>query len=314
MQIQTSLVVFCSFLVVKMSWAASTDIDFQMDLDVGYRIDELNWTNAGTSTGTNPNILSELTWQDLRIAEVRLKGQMAFPLGLQVRSDFGFGEIISGDNQDSDFSTDNRGDEFSRSNNSTDGDDVWGGQVALGWRLDFIDPSVHRPFWLLPWLGYSYREQHLRLTDGVQTIPATGAFSGLNSTYQAEWDGYWAGLEIWMQATQRARIFFDLQYHWSDFYAQGQWNLRASGADALAQPKSYEHSADATGFVGTFGWVYQHSLQSPWQIKLQGHYENWSTDAGIHRIFPATGGSAETRLNEVDWRSATWSVGLLVAF
>ena len=37
--------------------------------------------------------------------------------------------------------------------------------------------------------GYSYHELNLIVTDGVQTIPATGSFAGLHSSYWAEWDG-----------------------------------------------------------------------------------------------------------------------------
>ena len=39
----------------------------------GYREDDLQWSIAGTPAGTSPNILSELTWTDLRMTQI--KGQ-----------------------------------------------------------------------------------------------------------------------------------------------------------------------------------------------------------------------------------------------
>ncbi|UCG08955.1 MAG: hypothetical protein JSV83_10030, partial [Desulfobacterales bacterium] len=50
---------------------ASFRIESEVAVGNGYRRDELDWNIAGNINGNNPNILSELTWEDLEIYQLR---------------------------------------------------------------------------------------------------------------------------------------------------------------------------------------------------------------------------------------------------
>ena len=102
-------------------------LTFNFGLLAGYRIDQLDWNIAGNNAGTNPNILSELTWKDLEIYQVQFKPSVTLGnshrggVRYHLRGMLGWGSIVDGSNQDSDYAGDNRTLEFSRSNNSAGG-------------------------------------------------------------------------------------------------------------------------------------------------------------------------------------------------
>jgi hypothetical protein len=46
----------------------------------GYRVDDLNWNIAGDINGNNPNIISELTWDDLESYQLKFQGRFVWPI------------------------------------------------------------------------------------------------------------------------------------------------------------------------------------------------------------------------------------------
>lgn len=283
------------------------------EISTGYRTDTLQWSIAADRTGTTtPNILSELTWSDLRIADLTLSGRFTDPTGEQLRVMAGYGEIYRGKNQDSDYSGNNRTFEWSRSENRSDGDNVLDLSVAGGHRIE-----LRGAFTVTPLLGYSYHEQNLRMTDGNQTVsePASapsgfspqpvGPFAGLNSTYKARWKGPWLGLEATKALNASVSAALELQYHWADYYGVADWNLRSD----FAHPKSFEHEADGEGAVMALS-LYLPVEPRRWTGNITFDYQKWKTEPGIDRVFHANGAVSTTRLNEVTWKSWSISLGL----
>ena len=60
---------FCSFIFCTLpaDKAYSADVNWEVSagINVGKRKDDLKWNIAGTPQGDNPNILSELKWEDI---------------------------------------------------------------------------------------------------------------------------------------------------------------------------------------------------------------------------------------------------------
>ena len=102
----------------------------------GYRRDEFRWNKAGL--GGQPNILSELTWEDLDIATVNLGATLYTKENWLVNFDFLYGEIYDGKNQDSDYFGNNRTQEFSRSNNGADEGSVMDLSIGIGKRYEWL--------------------------------------------------------------------------------------------------------------------------------------------------------------------------------
>lgn len=289
---------FCLSLLLFVSGKVYADYEIETaySLGMGPRVDNLDWSIAGDLNGENPNILSELTWTDLEIAQI--KGDFKIAVGksmhfFYLRTTIAYGEIMAGDNQDSDYFGDNRTIEFSRSNNSSDSGYVSDASFGMGYQLRLFSGRIK----MAPIFGYSSSRQNLRMTDGFQTVPLMGSFEGLNSTYETQWRGPWIGLDISAMPINKIELFGKFEYHWADYHADGNWNLRSE----LAHPISFEHDADGTGIVVSAGGAY--NLNERWSLKVYLDIKQWSTNSGLDRVFTVNGGYADTSLNEVNWDS-----------
>lgn len=282
----------------------------EVTVDAGYRMDQIDWSIAGTRAGTAPNILSELTWDDLEIYQFRMHGSIdlvsdkAGRFNPHMRGLIGYGFIQDGTVQDSDYLGDNRTLEFSRSNNAADQGNVLDLSLGFGPKISLWEGRLT----LIPLVGYSYHEQNLKLLDGYQTIPAKGAFAGLDSSYDTQWYGPWLGIEFEFIPSSRLLFRGLTEYHQVDYYAEANWNLRT----AFAHPKSFEHYADGSGWINELGVDFL--LNKNWSLALSGTYQIWETDPGHERLFLADGSTYATRLNQVNWESASLQLGLTYRF
>jgi len=294
--------------------AKKADSWFQTEflLSTGYRVDDLDWNIAGDINGNNPNILSELEWEGLESFQLKIANKTVFNQLFLLSGSLAYGWIFDGENQDSDYLGDNRTFEFSRSNNNSDDGNMLDASFGLGWQLTF----GRSDFIMAPVIGYSYHEQNLTMTDGYQTLstppitPDLGPFSGLDSTYETEWKGPFIGLDFTFRTDEKSKItpeietFISIEYHWADYYAEADWNLRTS----FAHPKSFEHEADGHGIV--FSAVIKFLLDYHWALNINLDYQNWSADPGADRTFFTNGTIAETQLNEVNWTSYAIMAGI----
>ncbi len=284
----------------------------EFTFSAGYRRDDLDWNIAGYSPlGNYVNILSELTWKDLESFQLKLQNKTVIPNIIYFRAFVSYGWIYDGKVQDSDYLGDNRTFEFSRSNNSADDGDVWDASFGIGYPLRLGGDEI---WTITPLVGYSYHEQNLTSTDGNQTIPPLGSFPGLDSTYETQWKGPWIGLDLHFKAKeietwpQRIEPYFSVEYHWADFDAEADWNLRSD----FEHPKSFEQEADGNGWVVGIGFNFV--LNPDLLLNFNYDYQNWSTDDGTDKVFFSDGTTAKTRLNEVNWTSHALSLGFIYRF
>lgn len=284
---------------------SAADVEADASFGLGYRDAELMWNIAGTLAGTQPNILSELRWKDLQIAEVHAAGEVDVDKRLLLRGRAAYGEVVEGDNQDSDYAGDNRTFEFSRSNNKGGGQ-VGEATLGVGYQFWWYDGTVGRYARFTPMFGYAWRGHYLTISDGRQTIPAgaAGPIAGLDSRYDAEWQGPWLGFTMLMDATDRTRVTLDVEYHYADYRAEADWNLRTD----LAHPVSFLHETRATGVV--VGLEVRHDLTPAWAITTRFESQNFEGEAGldtVNLIDEDTGAvdPTVTRFNTAKWESLT---------
>ncbi len=283
---------------------------------IDYRQDFMQWSLAGP--GWNPNIISELTWRDVVIQQVGLKGGVRFAHWLGVEGSYQHGQVRSGRGQDSDYGGDNRSREFSRSYNDTDGEGTL--DYTLGARLYL--PKLVRPLWqVVPRAGFVRHEQTWRMTNGRQAVsdaknqppeltgapPPLGSFDGLNSTYAAEWTGVYAGVQAQYRLLDRVRLEAGLQNQWLDYYGYANWNLITS----FEHPKSFEQTAMAVGYLLSLSASYE---LAPARFFLNLDYQKWWTGNGTTRFFLADGSRPTQPLNKVDWLSRSLGIGIEIAF
>ena len=294
----------------------------EVDLRSGFRQDELRWSIGGGGL----DVLSELRWENLEIFQVQggcryLWERPGGAFDGAVRASAAYGWIVDGENRDSDYAGPNRSDEWSRSTNAADQGEVL--DLSLAGGLQF--PLARGQASIMPLLGYSYHEQNLTLHDGVQvlsdqeladqffgvgevTVPALGAFPGLDSTYETQWYGPWTGVEVTFSPADRFSLAGRLEFHLVDFRAEANWNLRSD----MQHPKSFVQEAAGYGLVGEV--TGQYALDSRWAIELAMAYADWQAEDGTDRIYLADGTQASARLNEVSWTTLSLNLGIVFRY
>lgn len=300
-------IIVCAVLLITALLTVNAEAaktEAQLEFSNGYRVDDIDWNIAGNIFGTNPNILSELTWKDLEIYQIEAAGRIKIGRYLYMRTSLGYGWIFDGKNRDSDYLGNNRTLEFSRSNNNADDGEVFDASFGAGVQFE---PGSGK-FTVAPLGGISHHKQNLVMTDGYQTIPPYGPFPGLDSTYEAEWSGPWIGVDLSVDAIEKLRFRGRFEYHVAEYYAEADWNLRHD----FAHPKSFEHEADGEGIIMSVGGTYR--FDARWSVHLRGDYREWVAESGTDRTFFADGSVAVTRLNEVNWNSYAIMAGLLLNF
>lgn len=285
-------------------------LEFEARAGIGFYKGDLKWSIASDITGTaTPNILSELTYADIEYETFETQGTLRFNRGflsgVQLQGLYQVGEASSGTNQDSDYDGDNRTDEYSRSYSDADGSEITRFDLVFGYRIRLGDNWT-----LIPKLAYTYNEQLMKMTNGVQVLDtrahalSLGPFAGnLNSSYTAEWEGIWLGGSLEWRVPKH-RISLELQGHWHDYYAEANWNLR----EDFAHPVSFAHWSEATGFRWTLHYqFYFHQRFSAW---VQATAEDFEADPGRDVVYFADGTKGATRLNGVTWDSSGYAMGI----
>tara|TARA_B110000967_G_scaffold206631_1_gene253814 strand:- start:272 stop:1273 length:1002 start_codon:yes stop_codon:yes gene_type:complete len=284
---------------------------YKLDLEYGLRLDQLNWNSAGNLAGTDPNIISELKWNDIGFHEARLGFRFIGDDTWYVKGYFSESWGYKGTAQDSDYNGNNRSLEFSRSIADSDRSSAEGFSIAIGQQIR-IDNNIG----ITPLVGFSSHRQTLNLTNGNQTVcNASGApyhctnglgpIVGLNSTYKSHWRGPWLGLDLRWAAAKRWTSYAELEYHYSYFDAELNWNLRTD----LQHPKSQAQRARGQGTHLGIGMSY--ALSTPNSFFNVGLKQTkYATRPGVHNFYYANNSISSQRLNEVNWRSNTLTFGI----
>lgn len=276
-----------------------TNSDIEFSLSAGYRKDNLSWNEAGGAV----NIISELKWTDLEIALVSASAKFNINADWSLRGKLEYGRIYSGSNQDSDYNGNNRTFEFSRSNNKGGGE-VRDASISLGRTFQMLGDADKSTLSVIPLVGLSVHQQNLTMTDGFQTLPATGSYPGLDSSYHAQWQGPWMGLDAEFVTAGNWSLNATAEYHWADYSAQANWNLRSE----FAHPVSFTHSAKGQGVVLAAGANYR--VSKDWKASIIIESQQWSTGAGVDQTYLTNGSIEYYLLNEVTWQSTAVKVGV----
>ena len=254
----------------------------------GDRETKVNWSIAGNLAGTNPNIISELDWRNVKSNQFLLGG--IWQDGDYFFKVFGeYGRIYDGENQDSDYNLNNRGGEFSRSLNN----------AGRGYMLD-TEISYGKDYFLLGKLklssiiGYSFHRQNLKIYDGKMIIGSAN-LTGLDSLYQANWSGPQLGFAL---NYKNNRSIFSFNYSLQDINFNGytDWNLRSD----LKHPKSMTQKGDGSGTK--ISASYERAVSNFSSLSLVGNFYKYKAE-GVHTFHLASSDSSQ-KLNQVNWKGS----------
>ncbi len=299
--IKIFLAALAVFLLAMPVMCVADPKDANLEFSAGWRQDNLNWNIAGTTSGTDPDILSELKWTGLQTAYLKAALTTTIYKEAYLRTHYGYGVVYDGDNRDSDYLGDGRTIEYSRSINNAGKGFVEDASAGVGYRF-YPFPGL-RAFWVGPAVGYSYNRQELHITDGFQAIPLEGPFAGLDSSYDAQWIGPWAGIDF-LLSTGRFSASGFFEYHAASYEATADWNLR----DDFMHPGSFDHTADGKGIVA--GLQGDFALRKHLSLSASMGLKDFTTGHGIDRTYFTDDTSVDTRLNEVNWDAFDIMLGI----
>lgn len=302
----------------RTSWLAQLINKSEIDVITlnSVRKDELQWSIAGNSAGTNPDIRSELTWSHVHSYQITMGGRALINRIVYLRGAFDYCWIQSGRVRDSDYNSDDRHGEYSRSISRASGDQMW--DLSFGAGYPFL--LAKNRILIAPLLGCSYHVQNLRMTNGKQVItwpsgPPLGSLDGLDSTYRTRWIGPWWGCDLRYRfgggepaGDPPMELGLSLEIHRTEYYAEANWNLRGD----LDHPTSFEHEADGMGYSFTTEWLIELAMHLDATVRF--HYQHWQTDSGTDRIHYATGATSTQQLNEVEWKTRSFMLGVTYHF
>lgn len=279
-----------------------------VSLGVGYRWDSVNWSFAGF--GGSPNVRSELTFDEMESLAISAGFKWRNESNLYLRGGLDYGSTLDGDVQDSDYDGNNRTLEFSRAYADGDGGSVFDASLGIGYLFETPLQRNNLVLKIAPLVGYSYHRQDIEINDGWQLSYDdvygiyVDSITGLDSSYEAEWIGPWVGLDLELELNERQSLRASLEYHWVDYEADANWNLR----DDLMHPVSYEHESDGDGFIASL--TYTHKYENQWFWTVGAKYSNFKADSGENVMYFSNGYWLGTRLNEVEWESYAIMVGI----
>ncbi|MCW8195020.1 hypothetical protein F6455_09500 [Proteobacteria bacterium 005FR1] len=300
--------------------AASLTLSLQPWLGASHN--DLSWNIAQDLSGTlAPNVLSELTFEDVRAYQVGLAGDLRAEffrpdLQLLVEGEASLASIERGTSTDADFLRDNRALIGSLSKADIEGDEAEAWSAGIGFSYALV-PDAH----IIGLIAGAYRQDSdINFRNGRQLIVNADFIPGvsidaltrnlqqrLDSNYLAEWSGSWVAGQYEFRR-QDWSLHLRYQQYRGDYYGEGRWNLRAEGRFPLQQPRSFSHDADSAGESWEVELEYRLGERSA--LHVQWAAGEWDTGRGLARIFFADGTVARTRLNEAEQSSSEIRIGL----
>ncbi|MBL4607570.1 MAG: hypothetical protein JKY01_07055 [Pseudomonadales bacterium] len=287
---------------------------FDTSIGLSQRTGSLSWSIASDLSGKRaPNILSELSYEGLEIRGLELKSTLYFFGGLMDGSFLDLrlhrGVITGGETRDSDYDGDNRTQEYSRSLSENTGDFVSDYSFAYG--LNVLNKQAISVAVLA---GYSFHQQYVRKKNAVKISPDSelvvgNPITGLNSTYQSQWQGPWIGANFSLPG-EKHHLALQGELHSAFYYAEADWNLRNS----FMHPKSFEHNATGLGWVVdlSYSYTFDFSLRNETTLGISYRAEQWAAKDGVDTLYLASGEVVSTKLNEVAWGGNAVSVQIKI--
>jgi hypothetical protein len=302
--IRTCLLIFSFFILTCASRAQSTN--FQKDRVViaayGDYLDEnLHWSIAGNSSGQNPNVLSEVSWKNLKMRGIGLDVQVNIWSGIFIKGNYHRADIYDGNATDTDYALDNRTNPTYRAVLNSNEGYVYDYSAALAYRFIFpnrLSVSLYA--------GYHKSRQSLFLKDADN-----GTDEGelkLNSTYLTSWTGPMIGCETMIGLKKWLSLKATFNYAQTNYHAFADWNL----IDAFAHPVSFEHNAD--GYETTVALQLNFQVIPAFSIFARGNYTGAATGTGTDQLFLVDGRSVTSQLNEAVRNSRGAGLGICYKF
>lgn len=252
----------------------------------------LKWAIAGNMEGQNPNVLSELIWNDLKGYNYNFKVVYRISNRFTISSQLNNTRIKSGKVTDIDYATDDREEVSSNSIFNSNK----GYLRNLNSNMAYKIHSNHIE--LAVFLGIDYKQQNLTLLQGNRE------FENLDSYYKNNWFGPQTGFIAGYKLNQKLNttLTFMLERHF--YNATANWNLR----NDFKHPESFRHKTVVYGFSPSIVFEYLIKDNLGLFCNLNSYYT--TSRHGSDILYYRNNDVSRTRLNFVESTIHSINVGL----
>ncbi len=265
---------------------------------VGFQQSRFDWSIAGNSKGTNPNVLSELIWEKLKGPSYGLDVSYNIIEKLTLKVANQYSSISKGEATDTDYADDNRQGAFYYDLLNANKGYLYNIDLQLNYKLLKIGK-----FRINPIAGFSYNQQKFYLLESASN-PAS---NGLNSTYEARYKGFDFGGEfvLKMDAFSIGATVLGGFYTYS---AKANWNLIPD----FEKPVSFTHKANSFALSGDINLSVP--LNKGLSIEADYKINNINTYSGVDKAYFNNRNTEETQFNGASFRKNAVFVGLKFSF
>lgn len=248
----------------------------QVDIEAGYRRDNINWKLRFPSN--DPLVRSNHKFKDLDIFQIGVNGRTTLGCNFYLRANAYWGWILDGDYERSvatrfsDYGYDGFEFGFSDHRRTTIDDKyVYGVGAAIGYPFYFCDCTTI----VAPVIGYAFDEQRVQFDEAGFNFDDY-YFSGddrcCRQTFSSRWYGPFVGVDFnYRPYGDCWNIYADVEYHWGSFRGR---KSHGDGFDFFDHGN--RHSHDATGWVFAAGAEYD--LCNCWTVGLSVKFQDWEAN------------------------------------
>jgi len=288
------LLSFC----INAGFAQETPSKWRIKPSVGFQHTNFDWSIAGNSSGANPNILSEVIWQDLKGMQYGLDIEYEFMPKLGLKAIAQYSNVGKGMVTDTDYADDNRQRPFYEDRLNANKGNVFSLGLQANYEIwHFENLSLN------PILGISYLHQRFYLLES-ETNPNS---SGLNSTYTISNKGWDFGAAV----GYHRKIFSLSATILGGFYtyaATASWNLIPS----FVQPVSFTQDANSFRLQAIFNLSIP--VTDKMRVELDYRVNQLNTQKGVDRTFYTNAPGEETQFNGASLKNNSLQLGLNFCF
>jgi len=265
---------------------------------IGLQQSKFDWSIAGNTAGTSPNILSELIWKNLKGPGFGLDIKYNITDRLSVKAANQYSSITKGEAEDTDYADDNRQNAFYFDLLNANKGYLYDGDLQFSYQLLKLGR-----FHINPIAGVSYHQQKFYLLESTNNPDS----KGLNSTYETRYKGFDFGAEFVLK-TQKFNIGATILGGFYTYSAKANWNLIPD----FAKPVSFTHKANSFALSGDINLSVP--LNKSFSVEADYKINNINTYSGVDKAYFNSRPTAETQFNGASFRKNAVLLGLNYSF
>ena len=280
-------------LILACAFRAHSQEKLQINVASGISIQDFSWSIAGNADGTNPNVLSELKYQNIVGLGLSVNGKYKILPKTSVILTIENRQTLSGTGSDIDYQHDNRTTPTYELNFNSAKGGMQHLQTGLAYNLyktPFVTVDAN--------LSYINTSQTFSMTSS--SVP------NLDTWYSTRQQGIQVGTSFHTHLGSKLQVLATLSYALVDYTGIGNWNL----IPTFEHPVSFMQESNGAHYGGSAGLSTK--ISSRISFYIAGGYFAQQINAGRDQTFLRNGVRQVTRFNGSRAASIGSSLGLQI--